>query len=407
MMKNILLLFTFLLFQNFSFAQLGCTDPQANNFDANATSNDGSCEYAITNYSLNIIAVLPDLIIETSGLAFFDNQLWTHNDAGNEDKIYQIDTTTGLVLQTVIIANSTNTDWEDLAEDDTHLYIGDFGNNDGDRMDLAIYKIPKSQLGSGVATAQVIEFSYADQTDFTVNSNDHNYDCEAFFFYNDSLHLFSKNWDDQLTRHYVIPSVPGTYVTDVREVMNAQGLITGADISDNGVVALIGYSPSGSNFMWLYHDYNGTDFFSGNKRKISLGLTLTNSQTEAIVFREGGYGYVSSEQLAILTAKLMSFSSSQWTDMNIVGTNEIGEEVVPFNVFPNPVVENVNVLFEKSGEYEISVFDLSGQLLFREKKQMHEGMNWQMNFLQYENGFYFLEINDENNSWRNKMVITN
>ncbi len=405
-MINKILLFSIGLFlsTNISQAQLGCTDPLANNYSALAMINDGTCEYSTTNYSLNEIAVLPTQVIETSGLAFFDNQLWTHNDAGNEDKIYQIDTTDGTILNTVIIANSNNEDWEDLAEDDTHLYIGDFGNNDGDRMDLKIYKVLKSQLASGIATAEVIEFSFSDQIDFTPSNNNTDYDCEAFFFHNDSLHLFSKNWADQRTRHYVMPSEPGSYIAQLRESMDVQGLITGADISDDGVVGLIGYNFSGVNIAWLCFDYQGTNFFSGNKRKISLGLALENSQTEAITFREGGYGYVSSEQFASLDAKLLSFHSEQWTNGMSTSIGEL-EEKEPFKVFPNPFSNHVNVLLERGGEFEISLFDINGKLLKRENYTGKGELNWDVNTLLLKSGFYFLEIRNDENIWRKKLVF--
>ena len=405
-MINKILLLSFCLFfsTNITQAQLGCTDPLANNFDAMALVNDGSCEYSTTNYSLNQIAVLPMEIIETSGLAFFDNQLWTHNDAGNEDKIYQIDTTDGTILNTVIIANSNNEDWEDLAEDDTHLYIGDFGNNDGDRMDLKIYKVLKSQLESGIATAEVLEFSFSDQVDFTPSNNNTDYDCEAFFFFNDSLHLFSKNWVDQRTRHYVMSSEPGSHIAQLRESMDVQGLITGADISDDGVVGLIGYNFSGANIAWLYFDYQGTDFFSGNKRKISLGLALENSQTEAITFREAGYGYVSSEQFASLDAKLLSFHSEQWTNGISTGIgNLVGKE--PFKIFPNPFSDHVNVLLERGGEFEISLFDFNGKLLKRINKLGAGTLNLDVNTLLLKDGFYFLEIRNDEYIWRRKLVF--
>ncbi len=400
----LLILFGLFFSINTLLAQPGCTDPLANNYSSSATINDGSCEYATTNYSLQQIAILPTQILETSGLAFFDNQLWTHNDAGNEDKIYQIDTTDGSILNTVIIANSNNEDWEDLAEDDTHLYIGDFGNNDGDRMDLKIYKVLKSQLASGIATAEVIEFSFSDQVDFTPSNNNTDYDCEAFFFHSDSLHLFSKNWIDQQTRHYVMPSEPGDYVAQLRETMNVQGLITGADISDDGVVGLIGYNFSGVNIAWFCFDYQGTNFFSGNKRKISLGLALANSQTEAITFRDGGYGYVSSEQFASLDAKLLSFHSEQWTNGMITSLNEI-EKKMPFKVFPNPFFENVNILLEKEGEFEISLFDMHGKLIKRGNHSGRGVLNWDVNALLLENGFYFLEVRNERNIWRKKLVF--
>ncbi|MDC3219719.1 T9SS type A sorting domain-containing protein [Saprospiraceae bacterium] len=383
-------------------AQSGCTDPQANNYNASAIFNDGSCEYSTTNYSLKEIAILPTQILETSGLAFFDNQLWTHNDAGNEDKIYQIDTTDGSILNTVIIANSDNNDWEDLAEDDTHLYIGDFGNNDGDRMDLKIYKVLKSQLASGIATADVIKFSYSDQVDFIPSSNNTDYDCEAFFFHNDSLHLFSKNWINQQTRHYVLPADPGDYIAQLRETMNVQGLITGADISEDGVVGLLGYNFSGVNIVWLCFDYQGANFFSGNKRKISLGLALNNSQTEAIAFRQGGYGYISSEQFASLDAKLLSFDSGQWTNGLSTSLNELEEEN-PFKVFPNPFSKNVSILFVKDEKFDISLYDVSGELILQ--RIQSSGRLLRIEDLNLKEGFYFLKISNNNNVWLEKLVL--
>ena len=219
------------------------------------------------------------------------------------------------------------------------------------------------------------------------------------------MHLFSKNWVDQRTRHYVMPSLPGSYVAELRESMAVEGLITGADISDDGVVGLIGYNDlSGVNIAWFYFDYEGTNFFSGNKRKISLGLALNNSQTEAITFREGGYGYVSSEQFVTLDAKLLSFHSEQWTNGLSTSLNEI-EENEPFKFFPNPFSENVNILLSEDGEFEISLFDINGKLLKREKYSERGEVNWDVNVLLLESGFYFLEIKNEEEIWMEKLVF--
>lgn len=399
-----ILIFAILIFANESLAQLGCTDPQASNFDLSATINDGSCQYTTTNYTLTEITILPDLILETSGLAYFDEQLWTHNDGGNEDKIYQIDTITGEVLQTIIIANSENVDWEDMAQDATHLYLGDFGNNPGNRTDLKIYKFPKSQLANGIATAEVIEFSYEDQTDFTLAPNNNDYDCEAFFFYNDSLHLFSKNWVDQKTRHYVIPSQSGIYTAEMREVMNTQGLVTGADISEDGVVALIGYNPSGVNLMWLCFDFQGTDFFSGNKRKISLGLALNNSQTEAIVFREDGYGYISSEKFASLDSKLLSFQTSQWTTNDVTSIEELQKEEI-FELFPNPSFGDVNILLEEKGFYAITLHNAHGEILKATQQHFFSGETLKWNLFNTPSGMYFLKIKKGNRLWVKRFIL--
>ena len=94
--------------------------------------------------SVSVRAQLPAMLSESSGAVFFNGRFISHNDSGNENKLYELDTATGLILRTVHIQNAVNSDWEDLAQDATSLYIGDIGNNRGNRTDLKIYKIAKA-----------------------------------------------------------------------------------------------------------------------------------------------------------------------------------------------------------------------------------------------------------------------
>ncbi len=345
-------------------AQPGCTDPQALNFNPAATQNDGSCAYPPTTYALQQIAELPAALEECSGLAFFGNRLWTHEDGDGFDQLYVIDTLTGALLQTLTLPGTDNKDWEDLAEDSENLYIGDFGNNQGNRTNLNILKIKKSNILAGNPVAEVINFSFSDQTNFTPAPNANDFDCEAFFFWNDSLHLFSKNWVNFKTRHYVLPATPGTHVAQLRDSLAVQGQITAADISDDGTAVLLGYNVSTSEtFLWLLFDFAGSDFFGGNKRKISMGSAIFVSQPEGIRFRNNRYGYICSERFSALPQKLLSFDTGQWTG----GPNAAGElaPVVPVNVSPNPFRDFLVLDFQQDipGKCEIRLSDLSGKIL--------------------------------------------
>ena len=340
-MKKIIFFLFFIFFSQTGFTQPGCTDSQAINYEASANSNDGSCIYPTTNYMMDLVTVLGEELQENSGLIYVENELWIHNDAGNENEIYRINKATGEIEHTILIANADNEDWEDLAQDNDFIYIGDFGNNDGNRTDLRIFRIPKINLGNLIVNADVINFEFSDQTDFSQNPNNNDYDCEAFFYHNDSLHLFSKNWVNQKTRHYTVPAQPGDHIALLRDSLNAEGLITGADIDDDGVVALIGYTPSGVNFMWLLFDYQSNHFFSGNKRKISLGTGLTNSQTEGIAFTKNGNGFVSGENFTVLPPRLLRFSTSQWTDETVsIQENIVGDFI---QVYPNPFNNEIRI----------------------------------------------------------------
>jgi len=345
-------------------AQEGCTDPQALNYDVAATTNDGSCLYPPTSYQLENVAILPGSLTESSGLALTSEGLWTHNDSGNENELYRIDSLSGQILQTILISNAENQDWEDLAEAEDYLYIGDFGNNNGNRMDLRIFRVSKANLSNPSVNAELIEFAYSDQTDFSVLPNNNNFDCEALFYWNDSLHLLTKNWVDSQTKHYVLPASPGNHTAQLRETFDTEGLVTGADINENGDLALIGYTTSGINFLWLLFDYQEGYFFSGNKRKIDLGTGLTNSQTEAIVFKDEFTGYVSSENFNILPPRLLGFSVQEWLDLPLSDGPQLDTDM-KFTIAPNPLQDQLSIQSERQlyGQYQIFLVNILGQKL--------------------------------------------
>ncbi|MEZ5196754.1 MAG: hypothetical protein R2764_10220 [Bacteroidales bacterium] len=135
---------------------------------------------AQTYVTPQVITTLSELINETSGLANLNGELWTHNDSGDESVIYQLDPANGNILRIVEIMNTANEDWEDITYDENYLYIGDIGNNDGDRTDLRIYKVSRAAIAaSDQVYAEIIQYSYSDQTSWEPNHNNHNFDCEA------------------------------------------------------------------------------------------------------------------------------------------------------------------------------------------------------------------------------------
>src|SRR5687767_12344803 len=87
---SIFLFFLLLLHSNATFAQAGCTDPNASNFNASATSNDGSCLYPVTALALTNPKDFPPLLNEGSALVYTDGNLWTLNDGTNPAAIYRI-----------------------------------------------------------------------------------------------------------------------------------------------------------------------------------------------------------------------------------------------------------------------------------------------------------------------------
>lgn len=271
-----------------------------------------------SHYKPKFIARLPKAVKETSGLIFSDGQLWTLNDGGNPPELFQVDTLTGRILHKIVIGNAVNSDWESITQDSSSIYIGDFGNNFGNRKDLHILKISKTDLlnpAIDTVLAGIIYFSYPDQADFTSALNKNNFDCEAFFSYNDSLHLFSKDWSDLLSKHYVLPADTGTYTARFAEQFYADGLITDASINEHGNIVLLGYKNTGGKFWecfcWLLDNYSESCIFNGRKTRLKLGSAFHLGQAEGIFLKNDNTGWISSESIfaggIFHAAKLFSF----------------------------------------------------------------------------------------------------
>lgn len=279
-----------------AFAQTsGCTDALAINFNTNATINDGSCEYAQVSVSPVNTSLLPEVLNETSGLILWNNKIWTHND-DTDIHLYGIDINDINTMVNLPLSSTENIDWEEIAQDDTYLYVGDFGNNaNGNRTNLKILRVEKSSLLAKVPDIDYIDFSYALQTDFTPKgANQTNFDCEAFIVSKDKIYLFTKEWISRKTTVYSLPKHPGTYVAEYVSEYDVDGLITGATVlEDKHLVVLSGYSDNFKPFVFLLYDFQNSEFFEGNKRKIELELPF--HQVEGIT-SENGLDYIISNE---------------------------------------------------------------------------------------------------------------
>lgn len=239
---------------------------------------------------------LSDSIKETSGLTAFDNLLWTQND-DHDRTIYGLDSL-GKIKKKIILENVVNHDWEEISQDSSFLYIGDFGNNySGNRQDLNILKIEKKSFLEQHPVIEKISFQYADQTDFSAqNHNSTDFDCEAFIVSKDSIYLFTKQWKSSKTDIYVLPNVPGNHIAKFKNTLNTQGLVTGAAfVEEKKIIVLCGYSKTGKSFLYLLYDFKNDDFLSGNKQRI--GLKLPFHQIEGIATKDGLHYFITNESL--------------------------------------------------------------------------------------------------------------
>ena len=191
---------------------------------------------------------LSNQLTEISGLALIsENTFVGINDSGNKAELF-IFNEKGEHQKTVDVTNATNVDWEDLATDQTYVYIGDIGNNLNKRKDLCVYKVKIDEvLRQTEVIAEKITYSYSDQKSHPPRKANFNYDAEALVAKNDSLWIISKNnaepWDGAAAV-YLLSKEPGEHVaTRTFELFIGdkdwwEDAVTGADIYNNGLYVL-------------------------------------------------------------------------------------------------------------------------------------------------------------------------
>ena len=275
------------------------------------------------NYEPTFVANLSAPYNESSGLVFLNDTIYSINDSGNTPAVHALLSSDGSHVHSWTVANAQNLDWEAMTQNSAHLFIADVGNNMGTRTALDIYVIPKEELNTTntLLSSQKQSFKLAGQPTTGLQMNAHNFDCEALFYWQDSLHLFTKNWENLWTKHYVLPtSWQDTLVVSAQDSFDVNGLITDAAIdSVLHQMYLLGYKkePSGlySAFMYRFASQSSS-FFEGDYQRIELGSTLTLAQTEGICVSGGAQGFISGEKItSILTIapKLHQFDFSTLT----------------------------------------------------------------------------------------------
>jgi hypothetical protein len=291
-----------------SVAFVACSNKEVGKTGFDGNNQTDSSVIAASN--LSMMAELNVKMKETSGLALLENVLITHNDKGRSNELMLVNPENGTLIQSIAISNIQNNDWEDVAKNEEFLFIGDVGNNEGERKNLTIHLVPLKTLNKNNTVTQSvgsINFFYPDQKEFDV-SKKHNFDCEAILYYNNQLYLFTKNRLDDKTNLYVLPSTPGNYEAKYVASFEVGGRITGADISKDGKkIALIGYNKKTDCFLWTFESFLDNNFFKGQSKKYTLGPYKQLGQMEGIAFKDNSLVFISSEEIAKVHARLYLF----------------------------------------------------------------------------------------------------
>lgn len=271
-----------------------------------------------TGISLQAEQYIPEVdgkLNEISGLMIFEDRFWGFNDSGGKNELYGFNKSGKIKLE-IELDDAKNRDWESITQAEEHIFVGDFGNNGGNRDNLRIYKIRKNDISNKdeqKVDVKEIEFKYTHQERFAYLDQTTPYDCEAMVAFKNTLYLFSKNWRDRTTWLYQVSTKKGEYEITPTDTFDVKGLVTGADISpDKKMLALVGYENYRS-YIWLFTDFPEDRFFEGQSQTIYLE-GIDGAQTEGICFLSNDSILVSCEKTNTYNQQVFLFDLNKLND---------------------------------------------------------------------------------------------
>lgn len=264
-----------------------------------------SCE-GQKSEKITSLAHLPSLLKESSGIENLtgSSNFWMINDSGNSNELFEINEL-GKILRIVKVTNTRNKDWEDLASNGLYqIFIGDFGNNNNKRKNLAIHSVNIKEIVNDEVKAITTTFYFEDQKKFPPKKIDRNFDVEAFVYKDGYFYLFTKNRSskfDGVTKLYKILAIEGQQKAILMDKFitcqdNTTCLITAAALSkDKKELVLLTH-----NRLFRFTNFNGDDFFKGLLTEVHLNH---KTQKEALCFK-GNQLYITDESVRGLSNKL-------------------------------------------------------------------------------------------------------
>ena len=202
----------------------------------NSTVGFGQNQVALGKLKSAALTEVSGIIPYTYAKGYF----WVHNDSGNKNAIYLIDSLANLKT-TVILEGIKAIDWEDIARyshnGENYLLIGDTGNNLRSRDILSFYSIKEPQIDLSIPRLQIPN---SDITEVKVKYADKKRDVEAFFVdpVDKKVYLISKRDFRSTVFSFSIDKTNEVHVLKP-EMTLPFNFVTAADISSDGSAILI------------------------------------------------------------------------------------------------------------------------------------------------------------------------
>ncbi len=252
----------------------------------------------------------PD-IGESSGLVASRRSpgaLWTHNDSGDEPYLYCLD---ARIASCGVwrVAGADAFDWEDIAmgpgprPGEQYLYVGDIGDNIGQRREIVVYRVPEPAAGRGGAPPTKAAPAVTMEAErLRLRYPDGPKDAEALLVHpaTGDVYVVTKSASETTVYRAAAPLSAAT-ITSLRPVgtvrlgtgVRGPEAVTGGDISPDGTrVALVTYAsgyelvvPTGAAFDAVWDQ---------TPAPVDLGLRL---QGESVAYRLDGRALLSTSEM--------------------------------------------------------------------------------------------------------------
>lgn len=259
-----------------------------------------------------------------------DNVWWVHNDSGDEPRIFAIDSTGSVhaapwhaddyavgaaadssdepLWPGVQLGAAAHIDYEDIAVEDSTLYLGDIGNNGNARRDLGIYVLAEPfRYDRRSRPIKHIPIAYPDQENFPAEQ--WHFDAEGLFVDDETLYLLTKHRANRQidepaagTKLYRLNTEDPSEVNTLTLVDRHETIPTptAAALAPSGNrLAVLGYSS-----VWIFpRPEEGDEWLSTEPQRIDLPAEKTK-QAEAVTWDDGSTLRITNEQRDVFVLPL-------------------------------------------------------------------------------------------------------
>jgi len=274
-------------------------------------------------------------IDETSGIVrsrWQENVWWVHNDSGDAPRLFAIDSTGTVHVAPwhagdyvagtgadssgkppwpgVQLGAAAHIDYEDIAVEDSTLYLGDIGNNGNARRDLGIYVLREPfRYDRRTRPVKHLPIAYPDQKAFP--AQEWHFDAEALFVDDGTLYVMTKH----RTGQQIDTVEPGTklYRLDTEHPHRVNTLTT---VDRHGTIpppTAAALGPDGDRLavlcfsgVWIYpRPEEGDQWLSTDPRRIRLSAERTK-QAEAVTWDDPHTLRIANEQRDVFVLPLQA-----------------------------------------------------------------------------------------------------